>query len=204
MLGVDGLEVLHVVSSSLTLVDDIARQRSSTQREQLSLELVVRTVVEETQRTASAGRIVDDLCHHGTVLLEEQLVADTYLTGRLYEHIPQAQFLVQLTQQEHLDLGIGLLLSAVETRREDFRVVEHDDIALAEIVHDIAEGQELTGVIAVTVLHIHVDSLALAVYDHHAAFVTMIHLLECSVFVFEDLVRRFQCNQVFRELKSEL
>ena len=48
----------------------------------------MRTVVEEAQRTASAGGIVNDLSDHRTVVLEEEFVANTNLTGWLYQHVP--------------------------------------------------------------------------------------------------------------------
>ena len=101
----------------------------------------MRTVVEETKRTSTTGGIVDDLSHHRTILLKEQFVADTNLTGWFHEHIPQTQLLVELTQQEHFDLSIGLLLRTIETSWEHLRVVENKSIAIIEIIDDITEVQ---------------------------------------------------------------
>ena len=94
----------------------------------------MRTVIEESQRTSATRCIVDNFGHHRTVLLEEEFVADTNLPGRLYEHIPQSQFLVELTQQEYLDFGIGLLLGAIKTGGEHLRIIEDKRVFLIEIV----------------------------------------------------------------------
>ena len=75
----------------------------------------------------------------GSVDIQKQLVADSYLARRLYEHVPKAHLLVQLAQQEHLNLCVGLLLRAVKTRREHLRIVEYECVTLVEIVEHIAE-----------------------------------------------------------------
>ena len=73
----------------------------------------MRAVVEEAQRASAARSVVDYLCHHRSAVVKEELVAYSYLARRLYEDVPQAHFLVQLTQQKHLNLGVGLLLCTV-------------------------------------------------------------------------------------------
>ena len=132
----------------------------------------MRTVVEEAQRAASAGGVVDDLSHHRTTVVEEEFVADANLAGRLNEHVPQAHLLVQLAQQEHLNLGIGLLLRSIETGGEYLRVVEDEGVALVEIVEYITEIEvfALDGVSLVVALE-EVDGLRLAVQHHELALV---------------------------------
>ena len=148
----------------------------------------MRTVIEETQRASTAGGIVDDLSHHGAVLVEEKLVADTDLSCRLYQHVPQSQFLVQFSQQEHLNLCIGLFLGTIETGWEHLGVIQYHDIAIVEIVDDMAEGQETVGVVAFFVLLEHVDGLTLAVQHHQSTFITTINFLYRTVFVVEHAV----------------
>ena len=139
----------------------------------------MRTVVEESQGSSAAGGIVDHLCHHRTILLEEELVADTDLSSRLYQHIPQTQLLVELTQQEHLDLGIGLFLGAVETGGEHLGVVKDKRVVLVEIVEDIAEVEIdrvaflILEILAILIFLGHFDRAALAVDDHQTAFITV-------------------------------
>ena len=57
----------------------------------------------------------------------------------------QAQFAVQLAQQEDLDLGAGLLLVAVQTGREDLGVVEDEEVLFVEILDDILEDAVFDG-----------------------------------------------------------
>ena len=204
MLGIDGLEVIHIISGHLTTVDDITGNGCRTQRKEFLLELVVRTVVEETQGTSATGRIVDDFCHHRTVFLEEQLVADTNLTGRLHQYVPQTQVGIQLTQQEDLNLGISLLLRTIQTGRKHLRIVEDDDVALVEIVDDAAEFDKLLGVVTFFVFLEHVNGLTLTVNDHHTALVAAIDLFGSAVGILKHLVRRFLRQQFIGQLKSEL
>ena len=154
------------------------------------------TVIEESQGASTAGSVVDHLGHHGTIVLEEEFVADTDLTGWLHEHIPQTQVGVQLAQQEHLDLGISLLLGAIETGGEHLGVVEDKGIVLVEIVEDVTEV-EVNGIalfveeiFAVLVFLRHLDTSALTVEHHEAALIAV--------------VGRFQCNLLFGQFKLKL
>ena len=97
--GEDGLEIFHVVRigmRNLTSVEDITRQRCLTERKKFALELLMRTVVEKTKRTTTARRVIDDLSNHGSTFIKEQLVTNAYLTCRLYQHVPQAHFTIEL------------------------------------------------------------------------------------------------------------
>ena len=125
-----------------------------------TLELIVVAVVEEAERAAAARGVVDDFRHNGVVLAEIELIANSDFTRGVYEHVPQAQFLIELTQQEHLDACAGFLLVAVEACGEDLGVVEHEDVVLVEEVEDILE-------------HAVFNLARLAVEHHHAAFVSM-------------------------------
>ena len=164
----------------------------------------MRTVIEETQRTTAAGSIVDNLSDHRTFLVKEQFITDTDLTGRFYQHIPQAQLLVELTQQEYLNLCVRLLFGTIEACREHLRIVEHKGIALVKVVDDVLESQEVGGIIAIGILLEHINGLALAVYHHQAALVTMIHFLHTTIFVFKDAMGRLQGYLFFRQLEFEL
>ena len=113
---------------------DILRERSLAQRVQSFLELIMIPVIKEAKRTSTRCRVVDYLGHHGIVLAKIQLIADTDLTSRIHQHVPQTQILVQLAQQEHLDTRAGLFLVAIQTSGKYFRVVEDKHVAFPIIV----------------------------------------------------------------------
>ena len=119
-------------------------------------------VVEESQCAASAGGVVDDLCHHVSAFVEKQFVAYPYLSGRLHKHIPQAHLFVEFTKQEHLNLGVGLLLGAVETGGKHFGIVEYECIAFIKVVEDVPE--------------IEIYGVALFVFQGFSILVFLVHL----------------------------
>ena len=88
VLGIDGLEILHVIGCHRTLIGNIARHWGRTQGKEFTLKLLAGTVIKETQRASTTGGIVDYFSHHRSVLVEEELVADTNLTGWLDQDIP--------------------------------------------------------------------------------------------------------------------
>ena len=186
----------------LAAVNHIAWQRSLAKRIEFALELVVRTVVEEAQCTSAACSVVDNLSHHRAALVKEELVADTYLASRLNEHVPKAHLLIKLTQKEHLNLGVGFLLCAVEASREHLCVVEDESVMLVEIVEHIAEVEvfALNG-LAVGVLLKHVDSLRFLMQNHQSALVATCNaerfLLAFVVLKLTVDAVRIECNLVF-------
>ena len=175
VLGEDALEVFQVFGGAVVVfatVYDVAGQWGFAQGEELALELLVGTVVEEPQGAAAAGGVVDDLGYHGARVVEEELVADTYLAGRLYQHIPKPHLLVELAQQEDLNLGVGLLLGTVEAGRENLGIVEDEGIALIEIVEHVTEIEVLAfDRIAIGILLIEFYSLRFAVQYHQLTLI---------------------------------
>jgi uncharacterized membrane protein YkgB len=97
----------------------------------------VRTIVKETQRAATTSGIIDDLGYHRTVVFEKKLIANTNLTGWFYKHIPQAEIGIQLAQEEHLDLGIRLLLCAIKTSGEHLGIIEDKGVVFIKIVEKV-------------------------------------------------------------------
>ena len=150
VLGVDSLEILHILWSSRTLVDDVTWQWSLAKTEQHLFELVVRTVVEETQCTSAAGGVVDDLSHHWSVFFKEQLVSNTYFTCRLYKHVPQALVGIKLAQQEHLNLCICLFLGAIQSCREHLGIVKDKGIVLIKVVQNVTEVKSRFNLLTLT------------------------------------------------------
>ena len=172
------------------------RQRSLSECVEVVLELIVRTVVKETQRASAACSVVDNLGHHTSALVKEQFVANTYLAGRLNQNVPQAHLLVKFTQKEHLYLSIGLLFCAVQTCGKNFCIVEYERVALIKIVKNIAEV-EILGVavlvfqrLTILVFLVHLYFLRYPVHHHKPALVTVIW--------------RIKGYQLFRELKLKL
>src|SRR3712207_633614 len=103
---------------------------------------------------------------------KEQLIADTYLAGRLYQHVPKAHFLVQLTQKKHLNLGVGLLLCAVKTSRKHLCIIENKGISFFKIIQNITKLKELSLYrISLFILPIHIYRLRLTVDYHHASLI---------------------------------
>jgi len=101
VLGEYALEALDVFLFGLAL-DDFGQRRLA-QCVELLLELVVRAVVEEAQRSAAARGVVDYFGHYAAILAKEELVAYSYLACRVDKHIPQAQLRIKLAQEEHFD-----------------------------------------------------------------------------------------------------
>ena len=66
-----------------------------------------------------------------------QLVTYTDLTGRVDQHIPQAQVLIQLPQQEHFDTCTRLFLVAIKAGWEHLGIIEDKHILVVEIVKDV-------------------------------------------------------------------
>lgn len=116
-----------------------------------------------------ARRVVVDLCYREAVVIEEQFVTDTDLTGGLHEDIPQMGLLIELTEHEDLDLSIRLLLRAIEACGEHLRVVEHERVALTEVVEDITEVKVLTLDGVALVILLEKFNLAGSAMKHHQA-----------------------------------
>lgn len=120
-------------------------------------------VIEEAKSTSTAGGIVDYLSHHLVDIIKEEFVSYTNLTGWFYEYIPESHLLIQLSEQEHLNLGIGLLLGTIKTGWENLGIVEDESIALFEVIHDILELQEywiaigINHILAVFIFLVHLD-----------------------------------------------
>ena len=139
----------------------------------------MRTVVEETKRTSTTGGIVDDLSHHRSVIFEEELVANTNLARWLYKHIPQTEFLIELAEQEHLDLCVGLLLRPIQTGRKHLCVIEYKRVVLIEVVEDVTEIEIdrlsvfVLQLLALLVVARHLYALTLTVNNHQPTLVTM-------------------------------
>ena len=138
VLGEDGLETFRIFRLYRT-VDDGMGQGSLTQSIEGFLELIVRSVIKETERTAAGSGVVYYFRYHRVVGTEIQLVADTDFTGRIYQHIPQTEFFVQLTQQEYFDTSSRLLLITIQTCREYLRIVEYKYVFIIKVVQNILE-----------------------------------------------------------------
>ena len=210
VLGIDGLEIFHVIGIGRTMVHDITGKWCLTQSKELALEHIVRTVIEEAQGAATAGGIVNHLCHHRSVVLKEELVADTDFAGGLHQHIPKAQLLIELTQKEHLNLGVGFFLGTIKTGGEHARIVEDEDVTLIKIVDDITEGHilgvalSISQAISFSILLVHVDGLALTVNHHQPAVVAAINLFHCSVGIVERTEYGFHGNLRLWQFEFEL
>ena len=180
----DSLEVCHILCSgmcrflfSYPVVNDITWKGSLTKCIKIALELVMRTVVKETQCPSSACCVVNNLGHHIPTLIKKELVAYSNLSRRLYKDIPKAHLLVEFPQQEHLNLGICLFLCTIKSCRENLGVIEHESVTLAKVIDYIPKIKIFALYrIAITVFLVQIDSSRLAMEHHKTALVTSCHL----------------------------
>ena len=92
-------------------------------------------VIVEFDQTSAEFRLIQHFAV--TVLCEFDLYAGQRLTARVHEDFP---CIIALRREEqHLHLAAGILLLAIEARRNDFRVIEDENIAFADLVQDITE-----------------------------------------------------------------
>ena len=209
VLGIDGLEIIHVFGSGRTSVNNIAWQRSLTKSEEFALKLFVRTVVEESQCASATGGVVDNLSHHRTITIEEQFVTYTNLACRFHQDIPQTEFGIQFPKQEHLYLGVGLFLCTIEASGEDCSVVEYKSVALVKVFDGITECHEYA--ISVGTGHhlafliglVHVNLLTLAMEHHQPALITAVDLVNRSVVIRKCLVGWLKSHLIFWQIKSK-
>ena len=137
----DCLEILLVSLGHLVLHEQ--GHRGLSQAEQGLLELVIWTVIKETQGPSAGGGVVDDFGHQAVVLAKVELVAYADLAGGIDYHVPEPLLLVQFPEHEYHDVRAGLFLLAVETGGEHFGVVEDKGVSLSEIINDILEDAVL-------------------------------------------------------------
>ena len=133
----NGLIALGILGSHLRFHP--LRNRGLTERVEHALELLITSVVEETESSAATGCVVYDLSNEGIVFSKIEFVSDTDFACRVHDYIPEPLLTVQFPQKKNLDIGPGLLLFAIESCRENFRIVENEGVALFEVVDDILE-----------------------------------------------------------------
>ena len=111
---------------------NILRQWCCTQRIQFLGKLLVRIIRQEAECTTAWGHIINHFGDDGRIFVKKELVADTNLAGRIYQHIPETILVIQLTQKKHFDIGIRLLFFGEETSRHHLSVVEYKSIAFGK------------------------------------------------------------------------
>ena len=129
-------------------------------------------VVKETQRTASAGGIVDYFGHDRVVLAKVKFVANSDFTGRVNEYVPQAQFLVQFAQQEHFDACACFFLVTVKACGKYLGVVKHKHVVFIEKGQDVLEHQVF-------------DFARFSVQHEHSALIAVGSRIFCNLFLGE-------------------
>ncbi len=130
------------------------------QSEEVALELVVRTVVQEAQSASARGGVVDYFGYHRFVFAEVEFVADADFAGGFYQYVPEFVVGVELAQQEYFDACAGLFLVAIEQGGEHLSVVQYHYIAVAKVVEHVLENLVL-------------NFTGFAVYNHEFAFVAV-------------------------------
>ena len=164
VLGVDGLVALLVGGLGFAVNNFLGQGRFAQLVEGLA-ELLVGAIKQELDGAAARGGVVDNLGHH-VRLAEIQLVAHADFAGGVHQHVPQAQLLVQLAEQEYFDFSAGFFFVAVEAGRKNLGVVEHKNVALDEIIENIFEGAVL-------------NLAGGAVHHHQAALVAVAGGVQC-------------------------
>ena len=156
MAGENRLEILCVFGGYLFLYE--LQDRGFAEAEEGFLELLVRPVIEEAEGTSAGSGIVDYLSYKAFVFAEIKFVAYTDFAGRVHDNVPEPLLLCKFAEEEHLDIGAGFLLFAVEPCREYLGVVEDEGVALSKVIDNVLELLML-------------DFAGILVYYHKAAFV---------------------------------
>ena len=170
LLGKNCLITLCILR--LNLLAHPAWQRSLAEAIEGLLELLIRTIVEETQCTTARSGIVNNLCSQNIILAKVELIADTNLTRRIYQHIPQSKLTVELTKQENFNLGTGLLLISIEASRKYLCIVKDKAVFLLKIVENIFKDAML-------------NLARISMYDNKARLITINLRILCYKFRFK-------------------
>ena len=141
VLGEDCLIILGVSWGYLVL--DESWHRYLSQAEKLLPEVLVWAIIEESKGPASGSGVVYYLCDKALILTEIKLIAYSYFSGRVYNHVPEMLLSAELPEEEYHDVGTGFLFLAVQPGRKDFRVIENESVSLSEIVDDVFEDSVL-------------------------------------------------------------
>ena len=94
VFGEDALETFQIFWFRRTL-DDFMRNGSFAKCIKLLAELIVITIVEESQGATAACGVVDNFSHDGVVFSKVELVANTDFTRWIYEYIPKTKIAVE-------------------------------------------------------------------------------------------------------------
>ena len=156
VLGENGLEINLVLRSCLLFHP--LRDRYVAEAEQSLLEVLVLSVIKETQSPSPGSSVVDNFSHE-TVLSEIQLISDSDFSCRLHNHIPKSLLLVELPEKEYLDISSGLLLLSEKPCREYLRVIQYESVTFSEIIYNVFENFML-------------DLSGILVQNHHSALIS--------------------------------
>ena len=118
-------------------------KRRGTKPEEIGLEFLMTSVVEESQGASARGCVVDYLGHHRFIVAEIKFVAYSDLAGRLDKNVPKFMLRIEFAQEENLNAGAGFLLIAKQTGRKHFGIIKHHHISLIEEPEDIAKSKML-------------------------------------------------------------
>ena len=164
VLGIYRLVAFFIFFFRLAL--DVFRQWCFAQYIQHVPELLLRTIKKETDGTATRCSIIYYFCYQLVIITKVQLVANAYLTRRIYDHIPQVVGLIQFAQQEHFYFGPGLFLTAIQAGRKNLGIVHHHYIFIVEIAQNIFE-------------HFVLYFAAIAMHHHQTALFTFFGRMLC-------------------------
>src|SRR5690606_25878678 len=96
VLGIHRLIALAVFFIWFTL--DVFRQWSFTHAVQYGLEFLIITVEQEANRSTTRGGIVNYFSHQFVIISKIELIPYPYLTGRIYDNIPQTVRFVEFPE----------------------------------------------------------------------------------------------------------
>jgi hypothetical protein len=135
MLGIHGLVALAIFGFHITLYK--FRKGCLSQVVKGFFEFLVVSVIQEAKGPAPRGSIIDHLRNQHIVFSEIEFVPDPDLSSRVDQDIPKSLLTIQLSQEEDLDLGPGLFLISIKASRENFCIVEYQDVFVGEIIQDV-------------------------------------------------------------------
>src|SRR5690606_26523229 len=137
MLGINGLVAFLIFLVGLAL--DVFRKRGLSEFLQLLAEFFLAAFPEKTDRSSSAGSVIDYLCYKILLIAEVKFVAYANLSCGINDHIPKPVWLVQFPEQEDFNLRARFLLPPIHSGRENLSVVYHEYILVVEVILDVAE-----------------------------------------------------------------
>src|SRR5690606_38598882 len=102
------------------------------------IKLLISPVKQKPDCSSPRGGIVYYLSHQITITKVE-LIPHPYFSGRVNQHVPKPQLLIQFPQKKNFNFGTCFFLVAIKPCRKNLGIVGNEDITLIKIIDDVLE-----------------------------------------------------------------